>query len=124
MRDYQIGDKTLHLALTGDGYFDIQDLAEGGNIIEKISPNTREAYVTTCRVAAILAFGGELQRRSQGYDAVTPVKEGEIRVLLPITKLRELKSEIINTILEGLKMETKDDAARDLVLEEINSKKK
>ena len=124
MKDFELKGRMLHLALTGDGYFDIQDLAEGGNIIEKISPNTREAYVITCRCAAILAFGGELQRRSMDYDAETPVKECEIRVLLTVSRVPELKQAVVEEILEGLKMETRDDSPRDLVLEELNSEKK
>lgn len=126
MTDYRLGNKTLHMALTGDGYFDIQDLTDDvGELFGLLSKNTREAYGLTCSCAAILAKGGELQRRAIGLDPEPILTEGAIRVLVKPIQIVELRAAVLEAVLDGMRREIKgEEAPRDLVLEELEGKKK
>ena len=126
MTNYQLGNKTLHMALTGDGYFDMQELLPDlGDLFGQLSENTREAFRLTCACAAILARGGELQRRAIGLDAEPIPTEGEIRAMTKPVEIPNLKNAVVGAVLDGMRREVKgEDVKRDLVLEEIEGRKK
>lgn len=126
MMEYQLGNKTLHMALTGDGYFDMQELLPDiSDLFSQLSGNTREAFRLTCACAAILARGGELQRRAIGLDAEPIPTEGEIRAMTKPAEIPNLKNAVIGAVLDGMRREVKgEDVKRDLVLEEIEGRKK
>lgn len=126
MIEYKLGNKTLYLALTGDGYFDIQELVDDvGELFGTLSKNTREAYRLTCSCAAILAKGGELQRRAIGMDSEPIPTEGEIRIMCKPVQIVELRTAVLQAVLEGMRREVKgEETPRDMVLEELEGRKK
>lgn len=126
MTEYKLASKTLHMALTGDGYFDIQELLPDiGELFDQLSKNTREAFRLTCACAAILARGGELQRRALGMDAEPIPTEGEIRAIIKPVEIVALRGAVLQAVLAGLRREVEgEEVKRDLVLEELEGRKK
>lgn len=115
-----------YLAFTGEAMFQLQEkYGSVKELLEKISPNTAEAFAVACSVAAVLAEQGELARRYLGYDAVPMVDADTIRATMSPSNIPALKLTIPAAISLGYgrEIEPENDEV-DLGLAELNEQKK
>lgn len=105
---YQHGDKSYWLVYTADAYFTLNE-RYGTDFCEKIRPATREAYDMAVGCLCVLAEEGELCRRFMGYDPSPMLTEEEVRRTMLPDGVMPLKDAVIQTVLAGLRIETKED---------------
>ena len=123
---YQFCSREPWLMYNGAAMFDIYDkyptLEE---LFKAVFVNTREATDRLLDVFLILAENGETARKYIGYDTDKLPEKGELYALSAADDLARMREAVVNAINAGLGREvTHEDEEIDLVLEELEAKKK
>lgn len=93
---------TYYLTLDGEAMFQIRDdYGSATALLEKISPDTREAFEATCAAAAILAERGELARRRLGYEPGQIPEREDFSLVIQPYEIVNLKNAVIRAISLG-----------------------
>lgn len=108
---------------TGNAFFELLDeFGEPSDIVTEILPNTREAFETTCKVAAVLSEQGALVRTYMGHEKTDILSaEAFLATARPIN-LIALKRAVSNEIFSGANREENEEEEIDLGLLELQKK--
>lgn len=117
--------KERFLAFTAEAMFDLQEKYGGiSEIMEKTGEDTREGFLVSCDVAAILSQQGELARRHLGYGPEAMIEAEDIAKTTTPEKIMGLKLAIPAAISLGYGREVADENEEvDVILLELNQKK-
>lgn len=115
-----------HLVYDGEAMFWARD--EYGSaklLLEKIQPDTREAFEAACAAGAYLAERGELIRRRLGYTPQGIPQADDFLLLVRPFEIVDLKNAVINAISLGYNREVQAAGGDEIDegLEELNQKK-
>jgi hypothetical protein len=114
------------LVMDGEAMFQIRDDYGGTKLLlEKIEPDTREAFEAACAAAATMAERGELIRRRLGYEpGKIPEKDDFVLFVRPF-EVVDLKNAVIRAITLGYgrEVEAENGGEYDEGLAELNQKK-
>ena len=117
---------TYYLVFDGEAMFTIRDTYGGTKLLlERLEPDTREAFEDTCAAAAILAERGELARRRLGYMPSEIPEKDDFLLLVRPSEIVKLKNAVINAVSLGYGREIEPTGGDeyDEGLEELNQKK-
>ena len=123
---FTVTGETYYLAMDGEAMFTIRDIYGGTRLmLEKLEQDTRESFLDTCSVAAILAERGELVRRRLGYEPGRIPERDDFALLMQPYEIVRLKQAIANAVKLGYGREitAPGDDEVDEGLEELNQKK-
>lgn len=123
---FTVAGETYYLAMDGEAMFTIRDIYGGTRLmLEKLEQDTRESFLDTCSVAAILAERGELIRRRLGYEPGRIPERDDFALLMQPHEIVRLKQAIANAIKLGYgrEVESPGNDEIDEGLEELNQKK-
>lgn len=119
---WSIGGREYYMAYTVEAMLELEEeFGEVGEMIEKLSTNSREGMAVLVKCMAVLSREGEAVRRIVGYEAGEIPREEEIRVLIAPNKRVELASAVAEAVSKGLLTEVEEEEV-DLVLLEIQKK--
>lgn len=123
---FKLDNIQYYLFFNGEAYFRLRDMFGTENVFTVCLPVTKEGFDNLCLGVSVLAEQGELARRSLNYDAGDiPSREYLQTALTPENMTKAY--EAFNTALElgfGREIEDDEDKEIDLVLQEIQKKRK
>lgn len=118
-----IGDKDFYLLYNAEAFFTLGDEFGDENIFDALAKTNRDGFAKTIKIAAVLAEQGELARRYYGYDKSEIPTEDYIKFSTSVLDIPELKRDIQDAIILGLKQEIENPQKEvDLVLQELEKK--
>lgn len=123
---FTVAGTTYYLAMDGEAMFTIRDIYGGTRLmLEKLEQDTREGFLDTCSVAAILAERGELIRRRLGYELGRIPERDDFALLMQPYEIIRLKQAIANAVKLGYGREVESPGGDEIDegLEELNQKK-
>lgn len=121
-----ISGEKYYLVLDGEAMFQIRDIYGSSQLmLEKLEPDTRDAFNVACDAAAILAERGELIRRRLGYLPGKIPERDDLALLVRPYEIVDLKNAIIKAVALGYGREVPPPEGEeyDEGLAELNQKK-
>lgn len=104
--DFDFNGQTLALSFTMEAMLlCMERYGEDADVLETVLAPTPEGWKECCRMAALMAAQGELQRRAQGYDPAPMVTMEQLRSGLMAAEGNVLRSAVKAAFIQGMTRE-------------------
>lgn len=114
---------TYYLMYTGTAFFALmEEFGDPSDMIEKISPNTKEAYSALCKIGGILSEQGAIYRSYMGYERTSTLDPDKFQAVARPVNMLALKRAVSNEVFSGLNREENEEEEIDLGLLELQKK--
>ncbi|MDR3277428.1 MAG: hypothetical protein LBT12_01535 [Oscillospiraceae bacterium] len=123
MAEISFDGKKYALLYNGNAFFKLRDmLPEGVNVSDALMKNDFETH---CRIAAVMAEQGELDRRADGHEKQDFLNTDRLLVKATATEALAIQFALIAALTDGLHREKTPDENEDidLGLAELSKKK-
>ena len=100
---FEFNGQTLRLSFTMEAMLlSLERYGSDADLLEIVLAPTAEGWRECCRMAALMAAQGELQRRAQGYDPQPMVTVEELRTGLTAAEGNALRSAVRAAFVQGM----------------------